>query len=87
MKHIPDYLFINFFFFQEAFGSKSHCLGILLVKNLPKTYAEKRARLLRLASVYASLPDEIKEKTVHGKEILNGKKVRYTETNLACATF
>ena len=76
---------LNIYIFQEAFGSKSHCLGILLVKNLPKVYAEKRARLLRLASVFSSLPDEIKEKTAHkqsyymfgwscGKEILNGKK-------------
>ncbi|RIA79823.1 hypothetical protein C1645_793709 [Glomus cerebriforme] len=70
---------------EEAFGSKPYCLGILLVKNLPEIYAEKRTRLLRLASVFASLPDEIKEKTVDeqsyymfgwscGKEMLNGKK-------------
>ncbi|PKY49354.1 Clavaminate synthase-like protein [Rhizophagus irregularis] len=70
---------------EEAFGSKSHCLGILLVKNLPEVYVENRARLLRLASVFASLPEEIKEKTVDeqsyykfgwscGKEIFNGKK-------------
>ena len=56
-----------------------------MVKNLPDAYAEKRARLLRLVSVFASLPEEIKEKSVNkqsyynfgwscGKEIFNDKK-------------
>ncbi|KAG0050402.1 hypothetical protein BGZ83_004826 [Gryganskiella cystojenkinii] len=69
---------------EKAFGSHEHCLGLLLVKNLPSDYLAKRERLLRLASVYAALPEEIKEKTVHaasrysfgwscGKEIMNGK--------------
>ncbi|CAG8757588.1 25210_t:CDS:2, partial [Racocetra persica] len=31
---------------EEAFGTHSHCLGIVLVKNLPNDYAEKRTRLL-----------------------------------------
>ncbi|CAI2173841.1 14936_t:CDS:2 [Funneliformis geosporum] len=70
---------------EEAFGSKPHCFGILLVENLPKSYINKRARLLRLASVFADLPDEVKEKVVdeqsyyvtgwsYGKEIFDGKK-------------
>jgi len=59
-------------------------LGLLLVNNLPPNYLALRERLLRLASVFAALPEEVKEKTVHadsrysfgwscGKEIMNGK--------------
>jgi hypothetical protein len=69
---------------EKAFGAHEHCLGLLLVKNLPSDYLIKRERLLRLASVFAALPEELKEKTVHadsrysfgwscGKEIMNGK--------------
>ncbi|CAG8810210.1 11458_t:CDS:2, partial [Dentiscutata erythropus] len=69
---------------EEAFGNHSHCLGIILIKNLPKDYSEKRTRLLRLASVFSALPETIKNKTVCqesfysfgwscGKEIMNGK--------------
>ncbi|KAF0559047.1 Clavaminate synthase-like protein [Gigaspora margarita] len=69
---------------EEAFGAHSNCLGIILIKNLPKDYAEKRIRLLRLASVFAKLPEDIKNKTVHkesfyscgwscGKEVMGGK--------------
>ncbi|KAG0297817.1 hypothetical protein BGZ96_004747, partial [Linnemannia gamsii] len=69
---------------EEAFGSHDHCLGLLLVKNLPPTYLALRERLLRLASVFAALPESAKDKTVHadsrysfgwscGKEIMNGK--------------
>ncbi|CAG8697983.1 12150_t:CDS:2, partial [Ambispora leptoticha] len=49
---------------EEAFGSHPHCLGLLLVKNLPAEYPEMRLQLLRLASLFASLPDDIKEKFV-----------------------
>ncbi|KAF9386440.1 hypothetical protein CPB97_003705 [Podila verticillata] len=69
---------------EKAFGSHDHCLGLLLVNNLPPNYLALRERLLRLASVFAALPEEAKEKTVHadsrysfgwscGKEIMNGK--------------
>ncbi|KAF9906479.1 hypothetical protein EC991_000648 [Linnemannia zychae] len=69
---------------EEAFGSHDHCLGLLLVKNLPPAYLALRERLLRLASVFAALPESAKDKTVHaasrysfgwscGKEIMNGK--------------
>lgn len=69
---------------EKAFGAHDSCLGLLLVKNLPSDYLAKRERLLRLASVFAALPEELKEKTVHadsrysfgwscGKEIMNGK--------------
>ncbi|CAG8726351.1 14769_t:CDS:2, partial [Funneliformis caledonium] len=70
---------------EEAFGSKPHCLGLLLVKNLPQSYMKKRARLLRLSSIFAALPEEVKEKVVdeqgyylsgwsYGKEVFDGKK-------------
>ncbi|KAF0487216.1 Clavaminate synthase-like protein [Gigaspora margarita] len=69
---------------EEAFGTHPHCLGIILIKHLPKDYSEKRTRLLRLASVFATLPEDIKNKTVHkeslysfgwscGKEVMGGK--------------
>ncbi|KAG0255481.1 hypothetical protein BG011_005091 [Mortierella polycephala] len=69
---------------EKAFGAHEHCLGLLLVKNLPPTYMALRERLLKLASAFAALPEDAKEKTVHaasrysfgwscGKEIMNGK--------------
>ncbi|KAK3810887.1 MAG: hypothetical protein J3Q66DRAFT_56959 [Benniella sp.] len=69
---------------EEAFGSHDHCLGLLLVSNLPSEYLGLRERLLKLASTFAALPEETKDKTVHaasrysfgwscGKEIMNGK--------------
>ncbi|KAF9915098.1 hypothetical protein BX616_006895 [Lobosporangium transversale] len=69
---------------EEAFGAHEHCLGLLLVSNLPKEYLALRERLLKLASTFAALPEEAKDKTVHaasrysfgwscGKEIMNGK--------------
>lgn len=69
-------------FMQEAFGSHSSALGILLVKNVPG-YTPKRERLLMLASDLGRLSEEIKLKTVDpeskynfgwscGKEIMNG---------------
>ncbi|KAF9997825.1 hypothetical protein BGZ79_008476 [Entomortierella chlamydospora] len=69
---------------EKAFGAHEHCLGLLLVSNLPKEYLALRERLLKLASTFAALPEEAKDKTVHaasrysfgwscGKEIMNGK--------------
>ncbi|KAF9583879.1 hypothetical protein BGW38_008248 [Lunasporangiospora selenospora] len=69
---------------ERAFGSSDDCLGLLLVSNLPKEYLALRERLLKLASTFAALPAEVKEKTEHapsrysfgwscGKEYLNGK--------------
>ncbi|KAG0246285.1 hypothetical protein BGX31_003188 [Mortierella sp. GBA43] len=56
----------------------------MLVSNLPSEYMGLRERLLKLASTFAALPEEVKEKSVHaasrysfgwscGKEIMNGK--------------
>ncbi|RUS18984.1 Clavaminate synthase-like protein [Endogone sp. FLAS-F59071] len=69
---------------KEAFGFEDQALGVLLVRNLPEEYSALRTRLLRLASVFAALPEEVKEKTADttsnysfgwscGKEIMNGK--------------
>ncbi|KAF8927720.1 hypothetical protein BGZ58_010199 [Dissophora ornata] len=69
---------------EKAFGAHKHCLGLLLVSNLPSEYLALRERLLKLASTFAALPEEAKDKTVHadsrysfgwscGKEIMNGK--------------
>ncbi|KAF9309813.1 hypothetical protein BGZ91_007284, partial [Linnemannia elongata] len=57
---------------EEAFGSHDHCLGLLLVKNLPPTYLALRERLLRLASVFAALPEDAKDKTVHAANVSKG---------------
>jgi hypothetical protein len=59
------------------------CLGLVVVKNVPG-FLQKRVELLKLASVYANLPDDIKQKCEHpesrysfgwshGKEVMNGK--------------
>jgi hypothetical protein len=66
-----------------AFGSDPSCLGVLLVKNVPNLPL-LRSKLLKTASVFASLPEPVKEKYVHtpstflngwshGKEVMNGK--------------
>jgi hypothetical protein len=68
---------------KAAFGSEPGALGVCLVKNVPG-FADKRERLLKLASVFAGLPDEIKAQCEHkpssylfgwshGKEFMNGK--------------
>ncbi|KAJ8323973.1 hypothetical protein BDV3_002114 [Batrachochytrium dendrobatidis] len=67
----------------EAFGSSPGCLGACFVKNVPG-FAAMRQRLLRLASVFAALPEEQLQAVTHtkssylfgwshGKEIMNGK--------------
>lgn len=67
----------------RAFGSASDCLGIIVVKDLPKEYPEYRKRLLSLANQFASLDESVREKYTdpsthysfgwsHGKEIMNG---------------
>lgn len=69
---------------SQAFGNQKGCYGILVISNIPGL-VEKRARLLKLASVFASLSNEIKAKSEHvpssylfgwshGKEIMNGKR-------------
>ncbi|QRW27242.1 2OG-Fe(II) oxygenase family protein [Rhizoctonia solani] len=69
---------------ERAFGSDPDCLGILVVTDLPVEYPAKRERLLRLASAFAALPEDVREKYSDestrysfgwswGKEIMNGK--------------
>lgn len=69
---------------SEAFGASDHCLGLLIVKDLPEHFAKLRERTLLLASTFAALPDNVKERSVHepshfsfgwscGKETMNGK--------------
>lgn len=69
---------------EEAFGSHSQALGIILVKDLPPVYPVYRERLLKFAYDFAHLDEDIREKYVdpgsiysygwsHGKEIMNGR--------------
>jgi hypothetical protein len=66
---------------RDAVGPDA--LGVCLVKNVPG-FVDKRMRLLKLASVFAGLPEDVKEQAVHpessylfgwshGKETMNGK--------------
>ncbi|KAJ3219553.1 hypothetical protein HDU67_000498 [Dinochytrium kinnereticum] len=48
----------------EGFGNDSDCLGIIIVSDLPN-FVEKREKLLRLASVFAALPEDVKRSCVH----------------------
>jgi hypothetical protein len=68
---------------KKAFGNTQDCLGVCLVKNVPG-FVEKRAKLLKLASVFAQGDPKMIEKCIHepssylfgwshGKEIMNGK--------------
>ncbi|KAI8054291.1 hypothetical protein BDF22DRAFT_678271 [Syncephalis plumigaleata] len=68
---------------QEAFGNHSEALGVILVRGIPD-YPGLRSNLLKQASVFAQLPDDIKERLTvpaaqfsfgwsHGKEVMNGK--------------
>ncbi|RDB28359.1 hypothetical protein Hypma_015164 [Hypsizygus marmoreus] len=69
---------------EEAFGSHPKSLGIIVVRDLPPSYAAQRERLLKLASEFARLDEGAREKYAdpasrysfgwsHGKEIMNGK--------------
>ncbi|KII93931.1 hypothetical protein PLICRDRAFT_36150 [Plicaturopsis crispa FD-325 SS-3] len=69
---------------EEAFGSHPKSLGIIIVKDLPPTFAKYRERLLRLAYQFSQLDEHIRERYAdpktkysygwsHGKEIMNGK--------------
>ncbi|KAK0465225.1 Clavaminate synthase-like protein [Desarmillaria tabescens] len=69
---------------ERAFGSDPECLGILIVRDLPPSYAAYRRRLLTLAYKFAKLDENIREQYTdasssysfgwsHGKEIMNGK--------------
>ncbi|KAK1232384.1 hypothetical protein PQX77_004476 [Marasmius sp. AFHP31] len=69
---------------EAAFGSDPDCLGIIVVRDLPPTYAQYRERLLKLAYRFATLPEDVRERYTdpssrysfgwsHGKEIMNGK--------------
>jgi isopenicillin N synthase-like dioxygenase len=68
---------------QAAFGSHDEALGVILVRGIPD-YEELRNRLLRQASVFANLPDDIKDRLTvpdaqysfgwsHGKERTNDR--------------
>ncbi|KAF9458723.1 Clavaminate synthase-like protein [Collybia nuda] len=69
---------------EEAFGSRSNSLGIVIIRDLPPAYPAYRERLLRLAYRFANLDENVREKYAdptsrysfgwsHGKEIMNGK--------------
>lgn len=69
---------------EQAFGSHSHSLGIILVRDLPPLYTAYRERLLKHAYRFAKLDENIREKYTdpgsrysfgwsYGKEIMDGK--------------
>ncbi|KAG7450168.1 Clavaminate synthase-like protein [Guyanagaster necrorhizus] len=69
---------------ERAFGSGPECLGIIIVRDLPPSYAAYRQRLLTLAYKFAKLDENVREQYTdassnysfgwsHGKEIMNGK--------------
>ncbi|KAF5384721.1 hypothetical protein D9757_006271 [Collybiopsis confluens] len=69
---------------EKAFGSDPSCLGIIVVRDLPKEYARFRERLLKLAYQFGKLDESVREGYSdfasrysfgwsHGKEIMNGK--------------
>ncbi|ELU44575.1 2OG-Fe(II) oxygenase superfamily domain-containing protein [Rhizoctonia solani AG-1 IA] len=80
---------------ERAFGSDPDCLGILVVTDLPVEYPAKRERLLRLASAFAALPEDVREKYSDestrysfgwswGKEIMNGKPGERVSLDYGC---
>ncbi|KAI9599119.1 hypothetical protein BDF19DRAFT_382109, partial [Syncephalis fuscata] len=67
----------------EAFGNHDEALGVILVRGIPD-YPTLRSHLLRQASVFAQLPEDVKNRLTvpdaqysfgwsHGKESMNGK--------------
>lgn len=69
---------------EEAFGSNTDCLGIIIISDLPASFPTRRERLLNLGYQFAQLHENIREKYAdpstsysfgwsHGKEIMNGK--------------
>ncbi|ORX39824.1 Clavaminate synthase-like protein [Kockovaella imperatae] len=69
---------------QQAFGSDEGCLGIILVDDLPEQFTALREKLFRLAQVFATASEDVRESLVrpetsysfgwsHGKEVMNGR--------------
>ena len=67
---------------EKAFGSGTDCLGIIVVKDLPSTYASSRERLLKLAYKFAKLPENVREQYADTKSryrwvlLLHNYKIR-----------
>lgn len=69
---------------EQAFGSHSQALGIILVNDLPDVYKSYRETLLKFSYKFAHLAERVKERYTdpkssysfgwsHGKETMNGK--------------
>jgi len=69
---------------ENAFGSDSLSLGIIVVRDLPREYEEYREKLLKLAYRFGQLDESIREGYSdpaskysfgwsYGKEIMNGR--------------
>jgi isopenicillin N synthase-like dioxygenase len=69
---------------EKAFGSDPISLGIIIVRDLPPTYAAFRERLLKLAYSFSRLEESTRDRYTdpssrysfgwsHGKEVMNGK--------------
>ncbi|KAK0208407.1 hypothetical protein DFS33DRAFT_442510 [Desarmillaria ectypa] len=46
---------------EHAFGSDPECLGIIIVRDLPLSYAAYRQKLLTLAYKFAKLEENVRE--------------------------
>jgi hypothetical protein len=54
----------NWHCLERGFGSAPDALGIVVVKDLPPTYAAQRTRLLQFAYKFAQLDEPVREKYV-----------------------
>jgi hypothetical protein len=52
---------------DQAFGSGPHCLGIIIVRDLPPEYPKLRERLLKLAHAFSQLDEPVREKYADAK--------------------
>lgn len=74
--HSRRYSYYNIDFnLEQAFGSHSEALGIIIVRDLPTIYQTHRETLLKYAYKFAHLPEETKERYVDP-----GSSYRYVMT-------
>lgn len=61
------YMSLNYCALERAFGSQPDCLGIIVVRDLPRAYPASRERLLNLAYRFASLDENVRERFADAK--------------------
>ncbi len=69
---------------EHAFGSNPECLGIIIVRDLPPSYAAYRQRLLTLAYKFAKLDENVREQYTDASSSYRQAPTLRSRLNLTC---